>query len=206
MQIAVKATQAAQTAFLSKGIPETVSVVFVEGGRMSPTADAYFDLSYEEEGAAFAAITNKPVFVNAVTETCETLPANFIRINAWNGFLERALVEIAIAKENPVADRAIAVLDTMQWRYQLTPDVPGMIAARVIAMIINEAYFGLGDEISSKTDIDTAMKLGTNYPYGPFEWCEKIGIHKIFSLLCKLQTESSRYAPAPALLKEAQSK
>ena len=49
------------------------------------------------------------------------------------------------------------------------PDIPGFISARVVSMIINEAYFALEEEVSSKEEIDTAMKLGTNYPYGPFD-------------------------------------
>jgi 3-hydroxybutyryl-CoA dehydrogenase len=74
-----------------------------------------------------------------------------------------------------------------------------MIAARVIAMIINEAYWGLGEGISTKAEIDIAMKSGTNYPYGPFEWSEKIGLSKIGALLKKLSEEDRRYALAPAL-------
>ena len=78
-----------------------------------------------------------------------------------------------------------------------------MIAARVIAMVVNEAYFALGDGVSTKSSIDTAMKLGTNYPYGPFEWSEKIGLKKIYALLNKLNETDSRYIPAPNLQKEA---
>jgi 3-hydroxybutyryl-CoA dehydrogenase len=69
-------------------------------------------------------------------------------------------------------------------------------------MIINEAYFALGDEVSSKKEIDIAMKLGTNYPYGPFEWCEQIGLKNIHSLLTILKKNDSRYEIAPALVKE----
>lgn len=72
-------------------------------------------------------------------------------------------------------------------------------------MIINEAYFTLGENVSGKTEIDTAMKLGTNYPFGPFEWSEIIGKEKIYNLLTKLVTEDRRYDPAPFLIKEANS-
>ena len=65
-------------------------------------------------------------------------------------------------------------------QYQLVPDVPGMIAARTVSMIINEAYYTLEEEISSAEEIDIAMKLGTNYPYGPFEWARQIGIEKYY--------------------------
>ena len=88
----------------------------------------------------------------------------------------------------------------------MVADEPGFISARVIAMIINEAYFALGDDISSKTEIDIAMKLGTNYPYGPFEWAELIGEENILSLLQKLAETDTRYQPAALLIAEANKK
>lgn len=197
MYIVVKANTEQKEEFLAKGVPADVRVEFLTGENPDPNADAYFDLCYEEDGAAFPAVTERPVFVNAVIETGKTLPSNYIRINAWNGFLGRNIVEI-VAPENQAAN-AVKILGSLQWKFQTVPDVPGMIAARVIAMIINEAYFGLGDGISTKKDIDTAMKLGTNYPFGPFEWSEKIGLKKIISLLHKLSETESRYALAPQL-------
>ena len=70
-------------------------------------------------------------------------------------------------------------------------------------MIINEAYFALEESISTKEEIDIAMKLGTNYPYGPFEWGKKIGLKNIRNLLYELTLEERRYQPAPLLIKEA---
>lgn len=197
MYIVVKAGAEQEEEFLAKGFPADVRVEFVTGENLDHHADAYFDLCYEEQGEAFPGVTEQPVFVNAVIKTCKELPANYIRINAWNGFLGRSLVEI-VAPENQSAN-AEKILGALQWKFQAVPDVPGMIAARVIAMIVNEAYFGLGDGISTKKDIDTAMKLGTNYPFGPFEWSEKIGLKKIVSLLHTLSETESRYALAPAL-------
>eukprot|EP00456_Euglypha_rotunda_P058467 TRINITY_DN48572_c0_g1_i2.p2 TRINITY_DN48572_c0_g1~~TRINITY_DN48572_c0_g1_i2.p2 ORF type:complete len:181 (-),score=20.19 TRINITY_DN48572_c0_g1_i2:539-1081(-) len=165
-------------------------------------ADAYFDLCFEEEGAAFSSILHAPVLVNAVIDTHTALPSNAVRVNAWNGFLEREVVEI-VPGAQPSA--ALRVLDALGWKYKPVPDLPGMIAARVIAMIINEAYFGWGDGISSRDDIDTAMKLGTNYPFGPFEWAGKIGLEKIGALLQTLSKQDPRYTPAPALLQELKS-
>ena len=59
---------------------------------------------------------------------------------------------------------------------------------RTIAMIINEAYFALGEKLATATAIDLAMKNGVNYPLGPFEWGEKIGLHNIAQLLEELNT------------------
>ncbi len=195
MQLAVKANQEQREEFLSKSIPANISIIWAD--KNIPDAEVYFDLLFEEEGAAFSSINNKPVFVNAVIETCQTLPKNFIRINAWNGFLKRDIVEVA-AKESMKME-AEKILNSLQWKFEWVVDEPGMIAARIIAMIVNEAYFGLGDEISSKEEIDIAMKLGTNYPYGPFEWSEKIGLQKIYALLKKLSQTDKRYNVAPSL-------
>lgn len=203
MQIVVKASAQQEGEWREKGFPPTVMVHFMQPGEAVPEADAYFDLLFDVGGNSFTSISNKPVFVNDVAGTTAALPENFIRINAWNGFLKRPVIEIAAGPDGSLIPAAEKVLTALAWKYQWVPDIPGMIAARVVAMIVNEAYFGLGDGISTKTDIDTAMKLGTNYPYGPFEWSEKIGLGKIYQLLKSLYSRESRYAVAPALEKEA---
>ena len=68
---------------------------------------------------------------------------------------------------------------TIEW----VADIPGFITPRVISMIINEAYFTLDEKVSTKEEIDTAMKLGTNYPYGPFEWGATIGLKNVYELI-----------------------
>lgn len=174
------------------------SITWVSNGNNPPAADAYFDDRFEEDGFAFKSITGTPVFVNAVLEVARSLPANCIRYNGWEGFLHQPVLEIAGAGSESLS-KARLVLDALHWKCIEAPDEPGMVSPRVVAMIINEAYFGYGESISSKKDIDTAMKLGTNYPYGPFEWSEMIGLHKINALLEKLAATSSRYSIAPAL-------
>ena len=47
---------------------------------------------------------------------------------------------------------------------------------RMLCRIINEAAFAITEDIASPQDIDTALKLGVNFPFGPIEWAEKIGI------------------------------
>ena len=66
-------------------------------------------------------------------------------------------------------------------------------------MIINEAWFAFEEGVSSKEEIDIAMKLGTNYPLGPFEWGALIGEKNIYALLKKLSAGNKRYLPAPLL-------
>ena len=152
--------------------------------------------------SSFDTVHAAPVFVNAVNAYNSDLAPNFIRMNAWPGFLESHLIEIATA-DSPFFHKATEILHRLNWAFQTVPDTPGLIAPRIIAMIINEAYFGWEENISSKEDIDTAMKLGTNYPFGPFEWGALIGLDKIVELLQKLGQEDERYQIAPALLAAA---
>lgn len=182
-----------------KNIPADTTVIYWQKGDHVPAADLYIDYDYEEKGSAFAAVKDRPVLVNAVIETLATLPANAIRFTGWPGFHERSLWEIC--GHSPFIQETEKRLQELGWDYRIVPDTPGMIAPRVIAMIINEAYFGWGEGIAETQAIDTALKLGTNYPYGPFEWAEKIGLKKIHQLLETLSKEQARYTPAPALIK-----
>lgn len=77
---------------------------------------------------------------------------------------------------------------------------------RIIAMIVNEAYFALEDSLATSEAIDLAMKNGVNYPLGPFEWAQNIGLHHITDLLHELYeiTEDPRYKISKELKLHAQ--
>ena len=68
-------------------------------------------------------------------------------------------------------------------------------------MIVNEAYFALGDNLAIPESIDLAMKFGVNYPLGPIEWGQKIGLKHIINLLSEYSeiTEDPRYRVSTAL-------
>lgn len=201
MQIVVNASPEQKAILASMQWAEDLHWHWVEDGQFLSDADAYFDLCFEEEGWFFKEIKAAPVFVNAVYTLANQLPANAVRINAWNSFLNRQIWEIAVADDQRL-NSIIALLAKMGRESIAVPDVPGLIAARVVAMIINEAYFALGDEISTKQEIDIALKLGTNYPFGPFEWADMIGLQKIARLLETCYKKEERYAIAAALLQE----
>ena len=73
--------------------------------------------------------------------------------------------------------------------------------ARVLSAIINEAYLALGEGVASPADIDTAMRLGTNYPKGPLAWGDEIGPRLVLETLLALEEfyRDGRFAPAPRL-------
>ena len=168
-----------------------------------PNASSYFNMNDPGIMPVYASL-NRPVVIHSVTDTLQELnaPPHVFRINAWPGFLQRSSWEIAGNTSNEIN----AVLQAMGIHMYAVADEPGFISARIIAMVINEAYLALEQEVSTKEEIDTAMKLGTNYPFGPFEWANAIGIENVFSLLEKLNRESNRYKPSAILAGEAELK
>lgn len=170
-------------------------------------ADVYIDMLFEHEPQRVAllnAVAPATVIVNAVALTGAELPASFVRFNGWPGAEKNPAVEIAGNDDR--IEMAAAAFELLKKRVIKVPDVPGMIAPRTIAMIVNEAYFAWGEGVSTKAEIDTAMQLGTNYPYGPFAWSEQIGLEKIYRLLQQLAATDERYLPAPAMELEMNSR
>jgi len=124
----------------------------------------------------------------------------------FNGFptmFEREFLEVSVADPAGV-DNLQTVCGALGVNYHVVDDRVGFVTPRVICMIINEAYFAVQEGTASRDDIDLAMKLGTNYPYGPFEWCERIGPTYVYQLLEALYQDSrdERYKISALLKKE----
>ena len=185
----------------------------VEEAMTYPGADAYIDLDFINEPERVNALRRLLpgiVLVNAVVSTLEEIGAPFVRINGWPGFLERTIHEVAVLKDIPadqltlLKDKLAGLYETPGRGYRLVPDTPGMISGRILATIINEAYYTWEEKVSTREEIDIAMKLGTNYPMGPFEWSRRIGLEKVAGLLTALSRNNSRYTPSNSLLEAAQ--
>ncbi len=103
--------------------------------------------------------------------------------------------------EQAALDQAADLFRTVGLEPVVVPDAPGLVFPRILCMIINEAAFALMEGVASAEDIDTAMKLGTNYPLGPLEWADRIGLDQILAVLEGLQAEygDDRYRAAPLL-------
>ncbi|MDF2701200.1 MAG: 3-hydroxyacyl-CoA dehydrogenase [Rubrobacteraceae bacterium] len=79
-------------------------------------------------------------------------------------------------------------------------EVAEHVALRVICCVVNEAYLALSEGVATAEDIDKAMKLGANYPRGPFEWAEEIGVQSILRMLDSLRDAyGEAYIAAPSL-------
>jgi 3-hydroxybutyryl-CoA dehydrogenase len=80
-------------------------------------------------------------------------------------------------------------------------DTPGLIVARTLAMLVNEASDAVWQGVCDEAAADTAMKLGVNYPAGPFDWRAELGEGAIVALLDRLwaHTRNERYRVSPPL-------
>lgn len=125
-------------------------------------------------------------------------------INAWPESLSATPWEVSVATTEALPGLT-EKLGALQIPFVQVADRVGMITPRVICMIINEAYYTLQEGTASKADIDLGMQLGTNYPYGPFAWAERIGIKEVRSLLEAMynDTRDPRYKLCPLLKTES---
>ena len=174
-------------------------------GEASGSADFALDLDFHAGHLPLLEKLPAPlILLNAVSTPLHTLGTSdrFARINAWNTFLQRPLAEMVVHPSR--AAQAATLCTAWKKTLEALPDLPGMPSARVVSMIVNEAYFALGEGVGTKEAIDTAMRLGTNYPFGPFEWGARIGLKPIVDLLENLNKDNPLYTIAPRLREEAQ--
>lgn len=87
-------------------------------------------------------------------------------------------------------------------------DGPGLVRLRILSNVINEAITALAEGVASPEDIDTALKLGANYPFGPLEWADKLTPEVVLAVIRALQYEygEDRYRPAPLLVRKVLAK
>jgi 3-hydroxybutyryl-CoA dehydrogenase len=150
------------------------------------------------------------VFLSSIKTTLTQLvsrinsKASFFGFCGLPSFLNREILEATVLNKESHAFLE-KICEQLNTKYKIVEDRVGMVTPRIICMIINEAYFAIEENVASRADIDMAMKLGTNYPFGPFEWCEKIGIRNVFELLNAVynDTKDERYRICSLLREEA---
>lgn len=128
------------------------------------------------------------------------------KVFGFNGlptFLNRSLFEVSCIEPSDV--RSLTQLcEQLKTKFIRVDDRVGLVTPRVICMIINEAYYTVQEGTASREDVDMAMKLGTNYPFGPFEWSKRIGLRHVYEVLEAVyeDTKDERYKICPLLKKE----
>lgn len=214
MRILITGEKSRADEFRTKLLPvQDIEIDFTDGDEDEDykAYDAIFDFNfddYPEALAHYAPLKEKPVFVNAVKlslaeavyATDTKIKCRLFGMNALPGFMEQALWEVSLYRkfETPELEK---ILNRLQIPFLPVEDRVGLLKPRIIFMIINEACYTLQEDTASIEAIDTSMKLGTNYPFGPFEWCDKIGVAHVFETLAALyeDTKEERYKICPLL-------
>lgn len=127
-------------------------------------------------------------------------PFTLFGFNGLPTFVNRELFEVSLLHKED-EDQLASICGKLGTDFQIVQDRVGMVTPRIIAMIINEAYYTVQEGTATPEAIDQGMKLGTNYPYGPFEWTSRIGVTHVYELLESLyqDTQDPRYMVCPTL-------
>lgn len=203
-----------QRAELIASIPKEINYSEVEDSSNSSLADfdCIFDLdidNHPEKINQYKNLENKLLVFSAVKlsllEYQNSAPINnnfIVGLNTLIGFINRPVKELSFL--NKESEDTFRELNTMLgWDYEKVLDRVGMVSPRVVLMIINEACYTLQEGTADISAIDQAMKLGTNYPKGPFEWADEIGIKDVYLTLKAIfeDTGDERYKICPLLKK-----
>jgi 3-hydroxybutyryl-CoA dehydrogenase len=170
-----------------------------------------FDLDFDahpHQLKYFAGLKDIPVVVNAVNVQLSAAVKDFgrkpecklIGMNAIPTFINRSLAELS-AYHDDHKSNVEKLFNKLAWDVRWVEDRVGMVTPRIVMMIMNEACYTVQEGTASMQDIDTSMKLGTNYPFGPFEWANKIGVKHVYETLEAIyqDTHDERYKICPLL-------
>ncbi|MFI0913445.1 3-hydroxyacyl-CoA dehydrogenase [Streptomyces abikoensis] len=118
-----------------------------------------------------------------------------------------ARVALAPSRKAPEADvrAAVGLFQALGKKVSVIDDVPGLIVARTVAMLVDFAEDAAARGVATREDIDTAMRLGVNYPRGPLEWGRELGLERVRDILSGLDREypGGRYHPSLSLRRRA---
>jgi 3-hydroxybutyryl-CoA dehydrogenase len=113
---------------------------------------------------------------------------------------------VELARSATTSAAAVAAAErfftTLGRPFEWVGDAPGLVSGRLLACLVNEACFALGEGVGSAEDIDVGMELGLNHPRGPLAWGDLVGADLVLETLLALWEEyrEERYRPAPALV------
>ncbi|PSL08353.1 3-hydroxyacyl-CoA dehydrogenase [Haloactinopolyspora alba] len=103
-------------------------------------------------------------------------------------------------------DAAVGFLQHLGYTVTVLPDIPGLVVARTVAMLAAFAADAVDTGVASADDVDTAMRLGVNYPRGPYAWGEALGWSWVVGVLDALAAadDARRYRVSPQLRARAE--
>ncbi|WP_026877853.1 3-hydroxyacyl-CoA dehydrogenase [Jiangella gansuensis] len=98
-------------------------------------------------------------------------------------------------------DAVVGYLQGLGYAVTVLPDTPGLLVARTVAMLAAFAADAVDAGVASAADVDIAMRLGVNYPLGPYAWGAELGWDWVAGVLDALAADDDprRYRVSPGL-------
>ncbi|QGU15488.1 3-hydroxyacyl-CoA dehydrogenase PaaC [Leclercia sp. 119287] len=173
---------------------------------LEPVSDTYSAMQVQRKSDGVTEIDGL-LLIETQGETAQALANRYGQPVVVCDRQEGDVAVIAAAASNPASATLKAVWHLQQQgkRVLQVADYPGLLIWRTVAMIVNEALDALQKGVASEQDIDTAMRLGVNYPRGPLAWGEQLGWQRLLRLLENLQRHygEERYRPSSLLRQRA---
>lgn len=129
-------------------------------------------------------------------------PEKVIAMHFFNPVHKMKLVEIVRGLEtsDETAEVIQQVAEQMGKETVVVNEFPGFVTSRISALVGNEAFYMLQEGIGTPEEIDKAIRLGLNYPMGPFELADLVGLDTRLNNLKYLHEKlGAKYRPAPLL-------
>lgn len=129
-------------------------------------------------------------------------PERTIAMHFFNPVHRMKLVEIVRGLEtnDETAQLIREVAEQMGKETVVINEFPGFVTSRISALVGNEAFYMLQEGLGTPEEIDKAIKLGLNYPMGPFELVDLVGLDVRLNNLRYLHEKlGEKYRPAPLL-------
>jgi 3-hydroxybutyryl-CoA dehydrogenase len=144
-----------------------------------------------------ATTTSNPWVTPLATATKR--PEKVICLNfTKNPFEDKYLVQVVkgIQTSEETVLAVMELLKTVGITAVKLEETPGFILDRVIASIVNEAAVMYSSKLATKEDIDKMMKVCVNWPMGPFEFADSMGVDKVVEILDSMSEQlGPKYQP-----------
>jgi len=147
--------------------------------------------------------TLSPSEIGSVTRR----PHKVIAMHFFNPVHLMKLVEVirSLDTSDDTCNTAVAVAHQMGKEAVFVNESPGFVTTRISAIVGNEAFYMLMEGVASAEDIDRAIKLGLNYPIGPLELADLVGLDvRLRNLEYLHKMLGEKFRPCPLLVKYVQ--
>lgn len=156
--------------------------------------------AHAPESCCFATNTStmSPTEIGSYTKR----PHKVIAMHFFNPVHKMPLIEIikGLETDEETVEAVREAARAMGKETVIINEFPGFVTSRISALVGNEAFFMLQEGLGTPEDIDKAIKIGLNYPMGPFELGDLVGLDTRLNNLKYLHEKlGDKYRPAPLL-------